>query len=473
LSEGGKIYEQHLLDQRLARRAEALQQAMVQQQSVRIAALAQDWAEQMAYYRLLRNERVEEADLIEGLCGRSRAALEMAGAPLHVLAIQDTTQLNFEAQAGRHRAESGLGVIGDGQSSGCFLHPTLLVDATHAHALGFSDVQLWRRDPQRPGKAARRYKQQPLEAKESARWVDSLLRSRSRLGSEVHVTGVLDREGDLYPLFARLPDAHTDLIVRACRDRGLLEGSQRLFAHLAQQPCLGRAEIEVRGDVRTRQSARRAELAYRIAEVRFPRPSTWPEEAESTGPLWAIEVREVPESVPQGEEAIHWRLVTTHRVETLAQVQQVVGWYRERWHIEQVFRLLKLEGLDVESSALSQGHALRRLSVLALGAALDVLRLLRAERSESTQPLEQVFAAHEQACLEALAQQVQGRTQKQKNPHAPHTLGWAAWIIARLGGWKGYRSQRPAGPITYRRGLVRFANLCEGFRLRPPDLYRP
>jgi hypothetical protein len=50
----------------------------------------------------------------------------------------------------------------------------------------------------------------------------------------------------------------------------------------------------------------------------------------------------------------------------------------------------------------------------------------------------------------------EGNTEKQKNPHLKYTLSWAAWIIARLGGWKGYRTQSTPGPITFHRGFLEF-----------------
>ena len=459
------MYERALPDRRLAERAEQLQAALAQHQSVSVAGVAEDRAEQVGFYRLLSNPRVTEARLIEGLAQGALAALERSPDEVHLLAIQDTTQLNFEAHRRRLRPESGLGVLGDARSTGFFLHPTLLVEAGELRALGFSEVRQWSRDPQRPDKHGRGYRTQPLEEKESARWVESPQQSRLRLGAAVHLTSIADREGDLYPLFARVPGPHTDLLVRLCRDHRIEEAPGGLYAYLAAQPLSGTEEIEVRGDVRKRRSARRARVTYRLAQVHLRRPPRWKAEAPGTGPLWAVEVREVPETVPAGEEALHWRLLTTHRVEDLAQARRAVLWYRQRWYIEQIFRLLKLEGLDLESSELETGTGLRRLALFALGAALDVLRLLLAERGESTQPLEQVFTPSQQQCLTALGAKVEGRTQKLQNPHPPHTLAWAAWVIARLGGWKGYRSQRPAGPLTYRRGLMRFVLLCEGFHL--------
>ena len=53
--------------------------------------------------------------------------------------------------------------------------------------------------------------------------------------------------------------------------------------------------------------------------------------------------------------------------------------------------------------------------------------------------------------LEALIPQLEGATPAQKNPHPANSLARAAWAIAKLGGWDGYKSSRPPGPITFKR----------------------
>jgi hypothetical protein len=64
-----------------------------------------------------------------------------------------------------------------------------------------------------------------------------------------------------------------------------------------------------------------------------------------------------------------------------------------------------------------------------------------------------------------LQPELEGRTEKQRNPHPRHSLAWASWTIARLGGWKGYASKKPPGPITMHHGLQWFRSLYHGFRI--------
>ena len=80
--------------------------------------------------------------------------------------------------------------------------------------------------------------------------------------------------------------------------------------------------------------------------------------------LYALEAKEV--NPPLGQEPIHWRLMTTHRVGCIEQALQVLQWYCWRWRIEQLFATLKLAGLDIEATQLESVEAIQRLTILAV-----------------------------------------------------------------------------------------------------------
>jgi hypothetical protein len=142
-----------------------------------------------------------------------------------------------------------------------------------------------------------------------------------------------------------------------------------------------------------------------------------------------------------------------------------IGYYRQRWHIEQTFRTVKSQGLDIESSLVESGERLEKLVCLALAAAVKIMQLTQARDGTTQRPATDVFSAEEIDVLHQVSPTLEGRTEKQKNPHPRHSLAWAAWVIARLGGWKGYASERKPGPITLHRGLQSFENIFLGWKI--------
>lgn len=438
-------------DARLAKNGGLMTSRVAERQTVCIRKLADDRSEQVKFRRLLANEAVT----VEEMVAHRGAIVSVAAAGRHVLAIQDTSEINYQAQSGRKR---GLGTVGNGTDAGLFVHPVLAVDAQSEECLGLVDALVWRRTKSK----ARNYQQLPIEEKESYRWVRGGERAKAMLAEAAVITLIDDREGDIYEKWARLPDHRTHLLTRACRDRNLTDG-QKLFPTLAQMPEAHRFTLELPARPGKR-GARTAQMAVRFGRIRITRPGTCsdrnaPPEIE----LYAIEVRELN---PPAGDAVCWRLLTTHAVETIEQALTVIGWYRLRWHIEQLFRTLKRQGLRIEQSVVEDGEALEKLAVIALIVATITMQLVLARAAGAHDaPASRVFDPEQLAVLHALQSTVQGRTRKQQNPHPPNTLAWAGWTIARLGGWTGYESDKSMGPITMRDGLDRFSGIVDGYRL--------
>lgn len=398
------------------------------------------------------NERVT----VEKMVTRTRARVAEVAAGRHILAIQDTSEINYEAKRGRKR---GLGKVGNGSDVGLFVHPVLTIDAETGHCLGLADVQVWRRFKRK----AADYHKQPIEEKESYRWLKGPRRAKWGLAKAAMITVIDDREGDIYEKWARLPDRRTHLLSRACRDR-VIAGGGTLFATMAALAERHRFTLDLPARPGKRQ-ARQAQLSVRFGKIVICRPTCCsdPDAPRQIG-LSAIEVRET--DPPAGEKPILWRLLTTHEVETIEQALEVIGWYRQRWHVEQLFRTVKRQGLDIEESVIAEGEVLEKLAVIALIAACQTMQLVLARASPNeSQPASHVFDERESQVLSALQGRLQGRTVKQQNPHRPESLAWASWTIARLGGWTGHDSDKSTGPITMRDGLERFRAIVQGYFL--------
>jgi hypothetical protein len=392
-------------------------------------------------------------------CQRARIAEHVSGR--HILAIQDTSEINYEAKRER---KHGLGTVGNGSDAGLFVHPLLMIDAETTHCLGLADVQVWRRFKTK----AKDYKKQPIEEKESYRWLRGPHRAKWGLSTAAMVTVIDDREGDIYEKWARLPKHGFHLLSRACHDRTVASGGT-LFTTIAAFPEQHRFTLDLPARPGKRQH-RKARLRVRFGKVCICRPKSCSDpKAPAEIELSAIEVSEI--DPPPGEQPITWRLLSTHDVETVEQALRLIDWYRQRWHIEQLFRTVKSQGLDIEGSDIVEGDVLEKLAIIALIAACQTMQLALAFASpHDTQPASHVFNNREIQVLEALQGRLQGRTEKQRNPHQYGTLRWAAWSIARLGGWTGYQSDKSTGPITMRDGLERFRAIVQGYFLYEEDL---
>ena len=68
---------------------------------------------------------------------------------------------------------------------------------------------------------------------------------------------------------------------------------------------------------------------------------------------------------PGASEPITWRLLTSHPVANTDAAWQIIDWYRARWTIEQLFRLLKKQGLRLEDSQVETAERLLKLVAIA------------------------------------------------------------------------------------------------------------
>ncbi len=333
--------------------------------------------------------------------------------------------------------------------------------------LGFSHVQLWTRPVERPSQAERDYKSQPIEEKESYQWIKAATGSNDdlTLAAAAPVTYIGDSESDIYEPWVQIRQASGHLLIRACRDRLLYDKEATLFSELSSQPSAGQYHLDVPAEPRSNRRALAARMTVRFTPVRLKRSQRLKDDYPEQVEVQAVEAVEV--DPPKGQKPVHWRLLTTHPVPTYQQALQIIQWYRWRWHIEQLLAMLKQRGLDIEASENESISAIEKLSLLALSVALQILQL-RLGREHPSAPATLAFDANQQRCLEDIAPTVNGRTAKQHNPHPTASLAWAAGIVAWLGGWSGYQSQRPPGIVTFARGWQVFQGMFAGWQLAHP-----
>lgn len=440
-------------DRRRAATGDALLAAMQSKQTMCLHALAADRNQTRRFNDFLDNEAVSRHEMLT----RAGQLTALRAAGRHVLAVADTSELNFATHTGRKR---GFGAVGNGKDIGVFIHPIIALDADTGGILGLVGAEAINRPP---GKVEDR-KTRDADEKESRRWLAGAETAGDVLADAATITLVEDREGDSFDQFARRPD-NVHLLVRAARNRTMGD-DRKLFDVCASWPEVARYTLEVpaKHGKRGQRAARTAVVAVRFGEVTLMRPPRVGRNLPRTLTVRVVDVREVFAA----EDPVHWCLLTTHAVGTQADAMQIVKWYRMRWNIEQVFRTLKTDGVNAETSQLTTPNILLKLATVALIAAIRVMQLVNGRDGSTGQPLTDVIEdMAEVPALKAINATLEGRTQKLKNPHDPASLGWYAWIAARMGGWSGYTSSgyKPPGPKTMARGLKRLDAMVKGFML--------
>ena len=446
-------------DVRLEHRGQSLWRQLTPYPCSSIRQLSKDPAEQKGFYRFLHNEKVGEGQLAE------EASLRMGelAKGRQLLCIQDTCEVNLSGHKGRLKPNSGLGRSDKSDTSHCFkLHPGLVLDAFSLSPLGFSHIKIFHRPEEMPNRAERKYKSQPIEEKESYKWVELAEKSKEVLAGAESVTFIEDREGDIYEQFAIVPDGKHHLLIRSRTTRKLSNGGS-LYKEVGAAPVAGNYTVGLPTDKRKGQYKRQAEIELRFinCSLKCPqglRKKGYPE-AIPVSCIWVKETGDVPSPVD-------WKLLTTHKVENYEQALLIVSWYSARWYIEQVFRLLKRQGFGIEAVELESGWAIRKLVVMQMTALLKILQMnIAYSQPEQGQPIEEVFSNEQIEVLHLMNDRLQGKTYKLQNHNDPKRVKWAAWVIGRLGGWKGYGSQGPPGVIVLKRGLDRLNYIMEGLKL--------
>ncbi len=300
-----------------------------------------------------------------------------------------------------------------------------------------------------------------FEEKDSRRWLSGAESAASLTeAGAACVTVVEDREGDIYDCFAFKP-APIEKLVRAAQDRRLADGTT-LFAKTEMWPEAGRMTVEL--PAAPGRKARKAELSVRFGEVEIMRPAN--RKASGNLPqtimVRLVIAREI--DAPAGEKPALWFLLTTHRLNDVADARRIIGFYRLRWTIEQLFRTMKTKGFDVEVLRQEPDGPLEKLVTAILIAAVKVMQLVTERDGKTHRPLCDVLDPGDRPGLERVNQSLEGKTQKQKNPHPQGSLAYAAWVFARLGGWTGYYGK--AGPIVMLRGLTQFHAIKHGWNLQ-------
>ena len=443
-----------LYDPRLKRRFFSLTRDFYSQPQAPITQVCGSHAKTIAAYRFFNNERVTMDKLLRA---HTEASIERIKAHKVVLAVQDTTTLNYTT----HRATEGLGPIGTTAKGpiGLMVHDTMAF-SVQGLPLGLLDVQCWARALQDIGKRHRR-KELPIEEKESMKWLNSYraVSEAQALCPETMLVSVGDREADIYELFLKAVQnpGGPKLLVRCERSRKRKTGQDYLWDVVAAQPVAGYQEVHI--PRRGCQLAREATL-----EVRHTRVTLKPPKDKGYPPVqvWMVYAREV--NYPQAVVSpLEWMLLTTVEVGSLEQACERLGWYAMRWGIEVFHRTIK-SGCRIEDRRLGTAESLEACLAVDMVVAWRIYHLTKLGREVPDAPCTVFFEEAEWKALHIFIHK------KPALPDKEPTLREAIRMVASLGGFLGRKCDGDPGTTSLWRGLQRLEDITATYLALLPFL---
>jgi hypothetical protein len=432
-------------DKRRDDRADRLFEAVMATGSLVLRKLADNRAELVAFHRLLNASCLSVGAMMATVSARTAASCSGR----RIVAAQDTTEIAFRPGGG----SGDLGPGSNGVSPAFFAHPVIAIDVETEAVLGLVAADLWTRakDPVTP------HASRPFAERESVRWHEGADAANHCLSAAASVVVVADRESDIYEYFAAARPG-CDLIVRSRHKRQLVDGI-RLDEAVTGLALYGTLEVAVppRGPG---FSARLATVRLRAGPVTIARPAHCKGIVPEQMALHVVDASE--ENAPVGQPPLHWRLLTTLPAGSATQAAEIIGLYRLRWRIEEVFRALKSAGLELDQTQARRPDRLFKIATIGLIAAVRTMQLVGA-RDGSPRPASDVMDKALLPIAAAIGKTLEGKTERQKNHHPEGSLAWIAWIAARLGGWHCY--YKPPGPKTMNDGWTKLAAMIAGYTL--------
>jgi hypothetical protein len=379
------------------------------------------------------------------------ATIERSRAHPLLLALQDTTELNFTA----HPGTAHLGALAGRGQRGILVHSVLAVSPAGV-PLGLLAQESWRRDPEQAGSRHQR-RTKTTSQKESSRWLRAQAATLAALPAETGVLTIADREADIYDFFAapRHEDAH--LLIRATHNRRIQDSTAGETAYvwttLTTASPAGALTIRL-GRTPTRPE-RDATLTLRFQRVELQPPRHHRQRA-TCGPIPLVAILAEEEHPPSGATPVRWRLLTSWPVETLADAVGLVEAYSFRWLVERYHFVLK-SGCQVEELQLEEANRLERAFAIYCVVAWRLLWLTYQARHEPGAPGLPELTEAESQVLAARVPSLVG--------HPEPTLREVVRAIAKLGGFLGRAGDGEPGVKTLWRGLQQLHAMALGWEL--------
>jgi hypothetical protein len=409
-----------------------------------------------AVSRLLNSTKVTSESLTEGFMKVNCERITDE----HVLLIEDTSEMNF---GWRKKSINGLGPTGREKYQGFFIHPAIVVEPNKKMVLGIAGLRVITRVFGQKTTEGEKHKTRPITEKESYKWIEVPRQGIERLPNQIKKTIVADREADIYDLFLshRRGDlgSNCELLIRGAHPRKIIGGTGSLHDEIESWGIMGFSSITIDGNGNRKERIANCVIRFGEVVIDVPNKRHNRKSDEPVPGIFVIDIRE--ENNQEFEEPLHWTLMTTWAVNTVEEALEKVEWYRSRWLIEELFRVLK-SGYHVESVRFDDGAALINWCALRLLMAVKLMYIRTHRHDEEPDSAKDVFSDTELKVLAACEPMLISERSTIRRPEK-YTTAWASLLIAIMGGYQALPSAKPFGQTTLWRGLASLEGAVVGY----------
>ena len=428
-------------DKRLNARLTSLLSSMSAQPNSPINQSCPNLSETLAAYRFIDNDKVSPDEILES---HIKQSLSRGTKEDVVLCIQDTSFLKLN----NHKACEELGYIGRETLKGLMVHSVFAV-LPSGLPLGVLGIDFHTRE-EITRRTSQELRAQPIEKKESGRWLKSAKKVKGLFEKDTEVVHVCDREADIFEFYQCIEAQNDFFLVRSRKDRRTEEGDN-LYELLEEEKALATVQFEVPS--RGGRPKRKATLEIRFTSAGLPVPHLKGSKSRrdlKPIEMWCVEAKEV--DPPDGVEAIRWRLITNMAVESLEEALEKILWYSRRWAIEEMHKILK-SCCRVEKAQFQSVKRLSNYITLRSIIAWRIYYLVHINRVDPDASAYTVLTASEVQTLELLLNEERMKEGKKRQIKIK-TARQALTEIAKLGGFLDRKNDHYPGITVIWRGIM-------------------
>jgi len=447
-------------DVRLQKRFRKLVEQISEGVGNSIPLACQDWANTKAAYRFFSNERVGEAEILQGHFEATTKRFKAVDGK--ILILHDTSEFVYKRDS-----ESPVGIIcrpsyakesrhpDQHTVRGILMHSSLAV-TQDGLPLGLAAIKFWTRSQFKGCNALKRKinpTRIPIEEKESYRWLENIRQSVDLFQEPDRCVHIGDRESDIFELFSLSEELGTRFLVRTCVDRLAEDGKRTVQAKMANS--------KVRGIHRVDVSDRKGGVVTVDLEVRYERITVLPPVGKSAlyPELSLTVIHAVEKGSPKGREKIVWKLLTNLPVTTFDDAVEKLEWYALRWKIETFHKVLK-SGCKAEESKLKTSERLTNLVALLCVVSWRIFWLTMINRCDPEAPAKCALSSLECDILDQLV-----LNKSESSRRLDKAVSVYVTKLARLGGYLARAGDPPPGNMVVWRGMSRLNDIQLGVAL--------